>query len=97
MRTELTPGVEALVLLAITFPTALLLRESSLWFLIPSALITIQRRDYAAYGLDLRSRDRWGSVRFHVFTAGTIFIPYLLRHYLLARMLFGQHFSLTLP
>jgi len=97
VRTNFSASVEALALLAITLPSALLLRESSLWFLIPFALITLQRRDYTEYGLDLWSRARWGGVRFHVLNVGVVFGAYALGHVLLARWFFGQHFNLQLP
>jgi len=97
VRTDRSASIEALLLLAVTLPSALLLRESSLWFLIPFALITVQRRDYTDYGLDLWSRGRWGDLRFHALNVLLVFGAYALGHWLLARWFLGLHFSLRLP
>jgi hypothetical protein len=91
------PAVEAVLLLAVTLPLALLIGQPSLWFLIPFALITLRGRDYAAYGLDLSARSRWGGLGFHAAMVFGIFVPYLLGHIGLARMVHGSRFALTLP
>jgi membrane protease YdiL (CAAX protease family) len=91
------PSVEALILLAITLPAALLTRQPSLWFLLPFALILLRRRDYGDYGLDLDAWRQWGDLRFHLLNVTGVFVPYVVGHYLLARLWFGQAFSLAWP
>ncbi|MBI1814101.1 MAG: CPBP family intramembrane metalloprotease [Deltaproteobacteria bacterium] len=92
-----SPSLEALALLAVTLPLALYAREPALWFLVPFAVITMQRRTYADYGLDFSARTMWGTPRFHLLTCAIIFVPYAMGHILLARVWFGQHFTFALP
>ncbi|HTO58413.1 MAG TPA: CPBP family intramembrane glutamic endopeptidase [Pseudomonadales bacterium] len=91
--------IEALAVLAVTLPVALLTQQSSLWFLVPFVLITLSRRDYAEFGLDLSpsARARWGSAAFHAATVVAVFVPYAIGHYLLARWFLGRHFTFQLP
>lgn len=86
-------------MLALTLPAALLVGQSSLWFLVPFVLITVSKRDYADFGLDLTpaARDRWGRLGFHAILSAAVFIPYAIGHIALARWLRGQHFSLAFP
>jgi len=75
------------------------MRQSSLWFLVPFVIITVSRRDYAEFGLDLSppARAQWGGATFHVATAIAVFIPYAIGHYLLAHWFLGQRFEFRLP
>lgn len=99
MRARFAESVEALAVLAVTLPAALLSGQSSLWFLVPFALVTLSRRDYSEFGLDLApaARARWGGLGFHAATAVIVFVPYAVGHYLLARWLLGQRFHFQLP
>ncbi|MBI4514509.1 MAG: CPBP family intramembrane metalloprotease [Deltaproteobacteria bacterium] len=92
----LAPSLEALALLALTLPLALWLHEPSLWFLVPFALITLRRRDYADYGLDLSQRRRWGGLWFHLLNLALLAL-YAAGHLLFARWWLGSRFALTAP
>ena len=99
MRKRFLPSAEALGVLAITLPAALLTHQPSLWFVVPFVIVTVSRRDYAEFGLDLSppARARWGGVAFHATTAAVVFVPYSIGHYLFAHLVFGQHFAFRLP
>lgn len=88
------PVIEGLALLAVTFPLAVGLHLSTLWFVVPLAVITLTKRPYPEYGLSL---ERPGSVGFHVTVVALVFIPYTIGHYLLAHWLDGATFHLRLP
>jgi membrane protease YdiL (CAAX protease family) len=97
LRSRLAPAAEALLLLAITLPAALLTRQPGLWFLIPFVVITVRRRDYAEYGLELSSWRQWHGARFHLTVLAATFAPYTVGHYAVANWLYDQQFDLTLP
>jgi membrane protease YdiL (CAAX protease family) len=88
------PVIEGLALLAVTFPLAVGLHLSTLWFVIPLAVITFTRRPYPSYGL---SWDHPGSVGFHVSVIAFVFIPYAIGHYELAHWWLDAHFRFRLP
>ena len=88
------PIVEALALLAITFPAALALHQPTLWLLAPFALLTFTKRPYSRYGLTL---DRPGSIRLHASVVAAIFVPYVFGHYALAHWTAGARFNFRLP
>jgi len=88
------PIAEALALLAVTFPLALVFHLPTLWLLAPVAVIALTRRPYERYGLTL---ERPGSAAFHVCVATLVFAPYVVGHYLFARWWLGATFHLRLP
>ncbi|MFQ5665470.1 MAG: myxosortase family intramembrane protease [Candidatus Binatia bacterium] len=88
------PIVEALALLAATFPLAVGLHLPTLWFLTPFAVLTVSRRSYAAYGLSVR---RPGSAGLHATVIGTIFVPYAVAHWALASYWSGATLHFRLP
>jgi len=88
------PALEGLLLLAVTLPLALVLHLPTLWFLSPVALIAVTRRSYATYGFTLAGA---GGIPFHVATALSVFVPYLIGHYLWGRWWAGASFHLRLP
>jgi len=88
------PALEGLALLAVTLPLAVGLHLSTLWFVIPLAVVTFTKRPYPEYGLGF---DRPGNLRFHILVATLVFIPYAVGHYLLAHWWFGAHFQFQLP
>lgn len=88
------PAIEGMVLLVLTFPLAVGLHLSTLWFVVPLAVITYAKRPYAEYGLSL---ERPGSLRLHLAVLTCVFVPYVIGHYLLAHWWLGAHFQLTLP
>ncbi len=97
MSARWLPSIEAIFVLAVTLPAALLTRQPSLWFLVPFLLLTLLRRDYDDYGLNLDAWRQWGNLRFHLLNIGGVFLPYVVGHCLLARFWFGQHFSFGWP
>ena len=88
------PALEGLALLAITFPLAVGLHLSTLWFVAPLAVVTFAKRPYPEYGLCF---DRAGSVGFHITVVALVFIPYAIGHALLAHWWLGTHFQFQLP
>lgn len=88
------PVVEALALLAVTFPFAAGLHISTLWFVIPFVVITWQKRAYETYGL---SFERPGSFVFHVTVVAAVFLPYCIGHALFAHWWWGATFHFRLP
>jgi membrane protease YdiL (CAAX protease family) len=88
------PLVEALGLLAITFPLAVGLHLPTLWLLTPVAVIAFTRRSYATYGLSL---EEPGSPWFHAVVIAGVFIPYVVGHYAWAHWSFGAAFHLHVP
>jgi membrane protease YdiL (CAAX protease family) len=88
------PALVGLALLAVTLPLAIGLHLSTLWFVIPLAVITFTKRSYPEYGLGF---DRPGSLSFHIVVVTLVFIPYAIGHYLLAHWWLGAHFQFRLP
>jgi membrane protease YdiL (CAAX protease family) len=88
------PIIQALLLLAVTLPLAVGLREPTLWFLTPFALITFTKRSYGDYGLSVQHPE---SPRFHVLVIGAVFVPYLIGHYAFAVWWLGATFRLHVP
>jgi membrane protease YdiL (CAAX protease family) len=88
------PALEGLALLAVTLPLAVGLHLSTLWFVVPLAVITVTQRPYPEYGLGF---DRPGSLRFHLVVATLVFVPYAIGHSLLAYWWFGVRFHFRLP
>jgi len=88
------PILEALALLAVTFPLAVWLRLPTLWLLMPLLLITVTKRAYEAYGLTLENPGRVG---FHLAVITAVFVPYAVGHYALWHWWFGATFHLRLP
>jgi membrane protease YdiL (CAAX protease family) len=88
------PIGEALALLAVTFPLAVGLRLPTLWLLIPLLLITVTKRSYDLYGLNLQ---RPGSLAFHLAVITAVFVPYAVGHYALWQWWYGAAFHLRLP
>jgi membrane protease YdiL (CAAX protease family) len=88
------PIAEALALLLVTFPIAVGLHLSTLWFVLPFALVTLAKRPYAEYGLSV---DNPGSFRFHVAVTVVVFVPYLIGHYLFAHWTAGLAFHFRVP
>jgi membrane protease YdiL (CAAX protease family) len=88
------PVIEGLALLAVTFPIAIGLHLSTLWFVVPLAVITFTKRPYPEYGL---CWDRPGSGGFHGAVIAMVFIPYAIGHYLLAHWWLGASFRFRLP
>lgn len=88
------PALEALALLSVTFPLAVGLHLSTLWFLAPFCLLTFLRRPYARYGLTLR---RPGSLCWHACVIAIIFVPYAFGQYALAHWTRGASFHLRMP
>jgi membrane protease YdiL (CAAX protease family) len=97
VRERLVPTVEAFALLAITLPVALALGQPGLWFLVPFALITLRRRDYADYGLNLSTWRSCGGHRFHLMVVTATFVPYAAGHALLGVWLLGRHLEPAVP
>jgi uncharacterized protein len=91
---RMRPVIEALALLLITFPLAVGFELPTLWFLVPFAWLTLTRRSYAEYGLNL---DTPGSVGFHLAVIVAVFVPYALGHYALLRWLSGARLHVQLP
>jgi len=85
---------EALVLLAVTFPLAVNLHLPTLWFVLPFAVITLTKRSFGTYGLNLR---RPGGPVFHAALIVAVFLPYAMGHYLLAHWWSGATFRFRLP
>ena len=81
--------LEPFALAAITLPLAVQFHLPTLWFFAPFLVITLTRRDYERYGLTWRG---CGSLRFHLLVCASIFGPYLLGHYLFARVFLGREF-----
>jgi len=88
------PLLEALALLALTFPLAIGLHLSTLWFVLPLVVVTVTKRPYADYGLTL---ERPGSVAFHAAVMVGVFVPYIAGHYGWARWWQGGSFHFQLP
>lgn len=88
------PIVEALGLLAVTFPLAIALRLPTLWLLLPFMVITLTKRPYATYGLTWQQP---GTARFHLAVTVGVFVPYVIGHYLWAHWWLGATFQLRLP
>jgi membrane protease YdiL (CAAX protease family) len=88
------PAVEGLALLVVTFPLAVGLHLSTLWFITPLVVISVAKRPYADYALTLQ---RPGGIGFHVLVAAAVFVPYIVGHYLLAHWWLGARFTLRLP
>ncbi len=88
------PVIEGLVLLLVTYPLAIGLHLSTLWFLAPLAVVTITKRPYAEYGLSL---ERPGSIAFHLAVTAGVFVPYAIGHYVLAHWWFGASFHFRVP
>jgi len=88
------PVIEGLALLAVTFPIAIGLHLSTLWFVVPLAVLTLTKRPYPEYGLCF---DRPGSIRFHGAVIAIVFLPYAIGHYLLAHWWLGTSFRFRLP
>lgn len=88
------PLLEALALLALTFPLAIGLHLSTLWFVLPLVVVTVTKRPYADYGLTL---ERPGSVAFHAAVMVGVFVPYIVGHYGWARWWQGARFHFQLP
>ena len=70
------------------------MRQPTLWFLTPFALITLTKRSYAVYGLSLQHPK---SVRFHMLVIAAVFVPYVIGHYALAVWWLGATFRLHVP
>lgn len=88
------PVIEGLALLVVTFPLAIGLHLSTLWFIAPLAVITLTKRSYPEYGLTL---ERPGGVGFHAVVGAAVFIPYTIGHYVLAHWWGGATFHFRLP
>jgi membrane protease YdiL (CAAX protease family) len=88
------PVAEALALLLVTFPLAVGLHLSTLWFVLPFAFVTLAKRPYADYGLTVENPGSW---RFHVAVIVVVFVPYLIGHYLLAHWTAGLAFHFRVP
>ena len=88
------PVAEALALLAITFPLAVALHLSTLWFLLPFALLTFTQRAYEAYGL---TRPGSGGIRFHLVVVLSVFLPYAVGYGVLAHWIWGATAHWRLP
>ena len=88
------PVVEGLALLLVTFPLAVGLHVSTLWFVAPLLVISFAKRPYADYALTLQKP---GGIGFHAVVSLTVFVPYLIGHYLLAHWWCGAHFTFRLP
>jgi membrane protease YdiL (CAAX protease family) len=88
------PVAEALALLLVTFPLAVGLHQSALWFVLPFALVSLAKRPYTDYGLSVENP---GSFRFHVAVIVVVFVPYLIGHYLLAHLTAGLGFHFRVP
>jgi membrane protease YdiL (CAAX protease family) len=88
------PAVEGLALLVVTFPLAVGLHLSTLWFIAPLVVISVAKRPYADYALTLQ---RPGGIGLHTLVAAGVFVPYIIGHYLLAHWWFGARFTLRLP
>jgi membrane protease YdiL (CAAX protease family) len=88
------PMAEALALLLVTFPLAVGLRISTLWFVLPFALVTLAKRPYAEYGLTVENPGSW---RFHVAVIIVVFVPYVIGHYLFAHWTAGLGFHFRVP
>lgn len=91
---RMAPSIEGLALLAVALPLAVLLGLSTLWFLLPFALITLTNRRYEDFGLTF---DRPGSFRFHAAVILAIFGPYCLAHYAFGHWYLGLTFHPNLP
>jgi membrane protease YdiL (CAAX protease family) len=88
------PVLEGLALLVVTFPLAVGLELSTLWFVTPLVVISVAKRPYADYALTFQ---RPGGIGFHALVSATVFVPYVIGHYLLAHWWFGARFTLRLP
>jgi membrane protease YdiL (CAAX protease family) len=88
------PVAEALALLLVTFPLAVGLHLSTLWFVLPFAFVTLAKRPYADYGLTVENPGSW---RFHLTVILVVFVPYLIGHYLLAHWTAGLRFHFRVP
>lgn len=88
------PLLESLAALAITLPLALYFRLPTLWLLVPVLILTVTRRPYEEYGLTWNNP---GSLRFHLTVCLAVFVPYLIGHYLFARLWLGAELALRLP
>ena len=88
------PVIEGLALLTVTYPLAVGLHLSTLWFVVPLTVITLTKRPYPEYGLSL---ERPGSVGFHVAVVGLVFVPYAIGHCWLAHWWDPATFHLRLP
>ena len=88
------PVAEALALLALIFPIAVVYHLPTLWFLVPFVVITLTRRPYPTYGLSWRNPGR---LEFHVSMLFGVFLPYALAHYVVAHWWLGAAFHPRLP
>jgi membrane protease YdiL (CAAX protease family) len=88
------PAAEAAALLLVTFPLAVGLHISTLWFVLPFILITLAKRPYADYGLTVENPGSW---RFHLTAVIVVFVPYVIGHYLLAHWTAGMTFHFRVP
>jgi len=88
------PAIEAVGLLLIALPTALWLRTSAVWLLLPAAYLALAKRDLEGYGLTLRGVPGW---RFHAALLAFVFGPYVAGHYLYGTWLLGMQFAWSLP
>lgn len=88
------PVIEGLALLAVTFPLAVGLHLSTLWFVVPLAVITLTKRPYPEYGLSL---ERPGGGGFHAVVVAVVFVPYVIGHCVLAYWWEGATFHFHLP
>lgn len=88
------PAIEAIALLAVTLPLALLLRTPALWALTPAAVLYFTDRPLDSYGLTSRGS---GTLSFHLVTAMLVFAPYCVGHWLFASWVSGAQFEARLP
>lgn len=88
------PAIEGIVVLLVTLPAALLLNVSTLWLLVPWALIMLTNRPFAEYGLE------WGhpgSLFFHLGLGAAVFVPYAVGHSLFAHWMFDAELHWRIP
>jgi membrane protease YdiL (CAAX protease family) len=91
---DIAPAVEAMLLLALTFPLAVALGYPTIWFVAPFTVLTITNRPYEDFGLTLRNP---GSLGFHAAVFSTVLGGYCLVHYAFGRWYVGHSFVPTLP
>jgi membrane protease YdiL (CAAX protease family) len=85
--------LEALALLPVTLALAVGLGIPTLWLVVPILWITLTRRPFEEYGLQIGDVGSW---RLHAFLLVVVFGGYALLHYGFARLALGARFEPTL-
>ena len=88
------PILEAVAVLAVTFPLAVGFHLPTLWFLAPLIFLAFTQRSYAEYGLGF---DHLGGPLFHIVVVVAVFVPYVIGHILYAHWWIGATFHFRLP